>query len=96
MYYCKVYFFYNIVYDGIKGGGLPVSPPAGCRAGEGLLIALTPAQAPINVLGSSLSPASLRCALPRSVPGPVPHLGCFPGAPSGPSTLSSVWVLRLR
>lgn len=50
---------------------------------EGLLIALTLAQAPINVLGSSLSPASLRCALPRLLPGPVLHLGCFPGIPVG-------------
>lgn len=29
MYYCKVYFFYNIVYKGIGGDGLPVSRPVG-------------------------------------------------------------------
>lgn len=32
MYYCKVYFFYNIVYKGIGGGGLPCPRPPGCRA----------------------------------------------------------------
>ena len=85
MYYCKVYFFYNIVYDGIKGGGLPVARPAGAgpggapdraHAGPG------PNKCPRKQPVSCLAPV---CLAPlASWPRAAPRL--LPWDPSGPSS----------
>lgn len=90
MYYCKVYFFYNIVYKGIEGDGLPCPGPPGCRAVGGAPDRIHAGQAPINVLGSSLVSASLPCAFSPAWFLAQPHLGCLPGAPGWGGHLSRV------
>lgn len=97
MYYCKVYFFYNIVYKGIEGDRLPCPGPSGRWAVGGAPDRIHAGQAPINVLRSSLVSASLPCAFSLLGSWPSRTLAAYLGLLGGPIChVCSVWVMKLR
>lgn len=85
MYYCKVYFFYNVVYHGMKGDRLPVSrarPGAGPRKGLLIVFALSPGsnKRPRKQLAFCLTPV---CLLPARLLAWCRVLAACLGLPPG-------------
>lgn len=94
MYYCKVYFFYNVVYHGMKGDRLPVSrarPGAGPRKGLLIVFALSPGsnKRPRKQLAFCLTPV---CLLPARLLAWCRVLAACLGLPPGLGDSVHTWL----